>query len=56
MLGMCYDSTIYSNTSVQTVVPGFEYQDHDFMPAVALHELVTAEQENELRWLLSARA
>ena len=40
----------------QTVVPGFEYQDHDFLPAAALHDLVTAEQENELRWLLSARA
>ncbi|MCJ1433281.1 hypothetical protein MMC27_002640 [Xylographa pallens] len=40
----------------ETVVPGFEFQDHDFLPAAALHNLVTAEQENELRWLLSARA
>ncbi|MCJ1401026.1 hypothetical protein MMC11_004238 [Xylographa trunciseda] len=40
----------------ETVVPGFEFQDHDFLPATVLHDLVTAEQENELRWLLSARA
>ncbi|MCJ1393543.1 hypothetical protein MMC18_006418 [Xylographa bjoerkii] len=40
----------------ETVVPGFEFRDHEFLPADALHNLVTAEQENELRWLLSARA
>ncbi|MCJ1380045.1 hypothetical protein MMC17_003148 [Xylographa soralifera] len=40
----------------ETVVPGFEYRDHDFLSAAALHDLVTAEQESELRWLLSARA
>ncbi|MCJ1284040.1 hypothetical protein MMC26_003371 [Xylographa opegraphella] len=40
----------------ETVVPGFEYQDHDFLLAGALHDLVTAEQEKELRWLLSANA
>ena len=36
----------------QTVVPGFEFADHDFMSGQTLHELVTAPQEDELRWLI----
>ena len=41
---------------LQTVVPGFEFEDHDFLSAAALHDLVNTKQEKELRWLLSARA
>ena len=37
---------------VQTVIPGFEYADHDFMTQTKLKELVTPEQFEELRWLL----
>ena len=39
----------------QTVVPGFEFHDHDFMSPEVLHDLVSAEQSNELRWLLRTR-
>ncbi|MCJ1432688.1 hypothetical protein MMC27_002045 [Xylographa pallens] len=37
----------------ETVVPGFEFSDHDFMPAATLTELASPEQEKELRWMLS---
>lgn len=40
----------------ETVVPGFEFEDHDFMKPEMLRELVTPEQEEELRWLLSPLA
>ncbi|KAA6412726.1 MAG: hypothetical protein FRX48_03718 [Lasallia pustulata] len=36
----------------ETVVPGFEIHDHDFMPAETLPDLVSAEQSDELHWLL----
>ena len=36
----------------QTVVPGFEYSDHDFMRAETLDELLTPEQVEELKWML----
>ncbi|KAI5302051.1 hypothetical protein KEM56_001084, partial [Ascosphaera pollenicola] len=36
----------------QTVVPGFEYCDHDFLRAETLRQLVTPEQEKEISWLL----
>ncbi|KAL9070569.1 MAG: hypothetical protein Q9157_005773 [Trypethelium eluteriae] len=36
----------------QTVVPGFEYEDHDFMRQARLERLVTAEQAKELQWLM----
>lgn len=36
----------------QSVIPGFEYLDHDFMLAATLRELVTDEQARELTWLL----
>lgn len=36
----------------ETVVPGFEFEDHDFMTPETLRELVTSEQEAELKWLL----
>jgi len=39
-------------TDRQTVVPGFEFTDHNFMTADTMKDLVTAEQEAELRWLL----
>lgn len=36
----------------ETVVPGFEYTDHDFMKVDRLEALVTKEQADELHWLL----
>ncbi|MCJ1483315.1 hypothetical protein MMC06_003482 [Schaereria dolodes] len=38
----------------ETVVPGFEFSDHDFMVADTLPGMVTVEQGNELSWLLRA--
>ncbi len=37
----------------ETVVPGFEYCDHDFLPDKGLKDLVTDSQYRELKWLLS---
>jgi len=37
----------------ETVVPGFEYSDHDFLSPSGLKSLVSIEREEELRWLLS---
>ena len=36
----------------ETVVPGFEYSDHDFMTAEQLVESVGEEQREEVKWLL----
>jgi len=36
----------------ETVVPGFEFADHDFMSEQILDEWVTKEQADELRWLV----
>ncbi|KAL8823509.1 MAG: hypothetical protein Q9191_005788 [Dirinaria sp. TL-2023a] len=36
----------------ETVVPGFEFSDHNFMPAEALDELVESAEADGLRWLL----
>jgi predicted cupin superfamily sugar epimerase len=36
----------------QTVIPGFEYSDHDFLTREGLEELVTEEQARELAWLV----
>ena len=36
----------------ETVVPGFEYSDHDFMKKERLEALVTAEEAKALEWLL----
>ncbi|KAF2027118.1 hypothetical protein EK21DRAFT_72723 [Setomelanomma holmii] len=36
----------------ETVVPGFEYSDHDFLAAEKFGELVTEEQRVELDWLV----
>lgn len=36
----------------ETVIPGFEYADHDFMTAESLKRLVTEEEFKELAWLL----
>ncbi|KUJ11273.1 DUF985 domain protein [Mollisia scopiformis] len=38
----------------ETVVPGFEFSDHNFMPANVLPELVSAKQAVELQWLQSS--
>jgi len=37
----------------ETVVPGFEFADHDFMRPETLQDLTTAEQHSELSWLLN---
>ena len=37
----------------QTVVPGFEFSDHNFMPPETLPDLLSDQQAEELRWLLS---
>lgn len=37
----------------ETVVPGFEFRDHDFMTADKLKDLVSIKQHDELYWLLS---
>ncbi|OQO03841.1 hypothetical protein B0A48_10482 [Cryoendolithus antarcticus] len=36
----------------ETVVPGFEYEDHDFMTKERLQALVTVEQAKEMEWML----
>ncbi|KAF2159237.1 hypothetical protein M409DRAFT_71136 [Zasmidium cellare ATCC 36951] len=36
----------------ETVVPGFEYSDHDFMKAERMDALVTKEQAEEMNWML----
>jgi predicted cupin superfamily sugar epimerase len=36
----------------QTVVPGFEYSDHDFLTREKFGELVTEEERKELEWLV----
>lgn len=36
----------------ETVVPGFEFSDHNFMPTEALDELVESAEADKLRWLL----
>ena len=37
----------------ETVVPGFEYCDHEFLSARGLEELVGPAKAEELKWLLS---
>jgi predicted cupin superfamily sugar epimerase len=37
----------------ETVVPGFEFCDHDFLSAKGLRDLVGHEKGRELDWLLS---
>lgn len=39
-------------TCLQTVIPGFEYSDHDFLTEEHFRELVTEEQAEQLKWLL----
>ncbi|KAJ9222235.1 hypothetical protein DTO212C5_4029 [Paecilomyces variotii] len=36
----------------ETVVPGFEFADHDFMLPETMEELLTPEQVEELKWML----
>lgn len=36
----------------ETVIPGFDFRDHDFLQRRALSDLVTAEQATELDWLI----
>lgn len=36
----------------ETVVPGFEYEDHDFMKRERMEALLTQEQVDEVGWML----
>ncbi|KAJ5199987.1 Protein of unknown function DUF985 [Penicillium cf. griseofulvum] len=36
----------------EVVVPGFEFADHDFLPRKKMEDLLTAEQVQELDWML----
>ncbi|TQB77521.1 hypothetical protein MPDQ_000062 [Monascus purpureus] len=36
----------------ETVVPGFEYSDHDFLRVEMTEQLLTPEQVDELKWML----
>ena len=36
----------------ETVVPGFEFSDHDFMRMERLEALVTGEQKEEMAWMV----
>lgn len=36
----------------ETVVPGFEFEDHDFLTHERARELLTAEQMREVEWLV----
>ncbi|QDS72148.1 hypothetical protein FKW77_004313 [Venturia effusa] len=36
----------------ETVVPGFDYRDHDFLEMARLEELVSSEEAKELEWLV----
>lgn len=40
----------------ETVVPGFEFCDHDFLSRQGLEELIGTENAEELSWLLSPLA
>lgn len=40
----------------ETVVPGFEFCDHDFLSAKGLESLIGSEKAEELKWLLSPLA
>ena len=37
----------------ETVVPGFEFCDHDFLSPEGLRDIVSPEKAEELKWLLS---
>ena len=36
----------------ETVIPGFEYADHDFMKTERMEALVTEEQKKEMEWMV----
>ena len=36
----------------ETVVPGFEFEDHDFLRLEGLRELVAEEQAGEMEWMV----
>lgn len=36
----------------ETVVPGFEYEDHDFMRMQRMEALVEGKQAEEMRWMV----
>ncbi|EIT78553.1 hypothetical protein AO1008_09716 [Aspergillus oryzae 100-8] len=36
----------------ETVIPGFEFYDHDFLTAEKMEQLLTTEQVEELKWMV----
>ena len=36
----------------ETVVPGFEFEDHDFMEAERMEALVESQQAEEMAWMV----
>ncbi len=36
----------------ETVVPGFEFEDHDFLEQERFETLVTPEQAKEMEWMV----
>ncbi|KFZ02185.1 hypothetical protein V501_09629 [Pseudogymnoascus sp. VKM F-4519 (FW-2642)] len=50
--GVCSQGLLIS----ETVVPGFEFCDHDFLSRQGLKELIGAQKGEELSWLLSPLA
>lgn len=42
------------NKFPKVVFPGFEFADHDFLRKEQMEELLTAEEVQELSWMLKA--
>jgi predicted cupin superfamily sugar epimerase len=41
-----------ADITIQTVIPGFEFSDHDFLTMDRFKQLVTEEQVKEMEWLV----
>ena len=49
---MIVDPVCLTNATFQTVIPGFEFSDHDFLTTDKFKQIVTDEQAKELEWLV----
>jgi hypothetical protein len=49
---MCMGFACANMKGLQTVIPGFDYSDHDFLTSEKFAGLVTEEQKEELEWLV----
>jgi hypothetical protein len=38
----------------EVVIPGFEFEDHEFLRREEMHKLLTTEQSQELSWMLKS--